>query len=144
MTGPVAEGLAAGEPAIDIEDKILSAARQNRLAGESSMPGAHDADFALLYKGRPAHLASTGEQKALLISMILAHAHLQHQRLNRPPILLLDDVVAHLDEGRRRELFALCQHMAAQTWYSGADADAFDEIKDIAAHFCIEDGQLRA
>ena len=39
---------------------------------------------------------------------------------------------------------ALCQHMAAQTWYSGADADAFDEIKDIAAHFCIEDGQLRA
>ena len=144
MTGPVAEGLAAGEPAIDIEDKILSVARQNRLAGESSMPGAHDADFALLYKGRPAHLASTGEQKALLISMILAHAHLQHQRLNRPPILLLDDVVAHLDEGRRRELFALCQHMAAQTWYSGADADAFDEIKDIAAHFCIEDGQLRA
>ncbi len=66
--------------------------------------------------------------------MILAHAHLQHQRLNRPPILLLDDVVAHLDEGRRRELFALCQHMVAQTWYSGAD-EMLDEIKDIAAHF---------
>lgn len=144
MTGPVAKGLAAEVPAVDIEDQILSAARQNRLAGESGMPGAHDADFTLFYKGRPAHLASTGEQKALLISMILAHAKLQHQRLNRPPILLLDDVVAHLDEGRRGELFELCQHMAAQTWYSGADADAFDEIKDIAAHFCIEDGQLRA
>jgi len=69
------------------------------------MPGAHDADFNLNFKGRSAHLASTGEQKALLISMILAHAKLQHQRLNKPPVLLLDDVVAHLDAGRREELF---------------------------------------
>ena len=143
MTGQVADWLAAGLPAIDIEDQILSTARHNRLDGEVRMPGAHDADFNLNFKGRSAHLASTGEQKALLISMILAHAKLQHQRLNKPPVLLLDDVVAHLDAGRREELFDLCQNMAAQTWYSGADKTAFEAIRDIAAHFYIEDGQLR-
>ena len=143
MTGQVADGLEAGTPAIDIEDQILSQARQNRGRGDSAMPGAHDADFTLTYKGRSAHLASTGEQKALLISMVLAHAKLQHTRLGKPPILLLDDVVAHLDEGRREELFGLCQQMAAQTWYSGADATAFEYIKGNAAHFWIENGQLR-
>ena len=126
MTGQVADWLAAGLPAIDIEDQILSTARHNRLDSEARMPGAHDADFNLNFKGRSAHLASTGEQKALLISMILAHAKLQQQRLNKPPVLLLDDVVAHLDAGRREELFDLCQNMAAQTWYTGADKTAFE------------------
>ncbi len=142
MTGQVADGLEAGTPAIDIEDQILSKARLNRGRGDGAMPGAHDADFVLNYKGRPAHLVSTGEQKALLISIVLAHAKLQHTRLDKPPILLLDDVVAHLDEGRREELFGLCQQMSAQTWYSGADLTAFDNIKGNAAYFSIENGQL--
>lgn len=142
LTGQAADWLDAGLPAIDIEDRILLAARQNRQAGLSHMPGSHETDLALVYKGQSAHLASTGEQKALMIAMVLAHAVLQDKRLGRPPVLLLDDVAAHLDPARRAELFALCSELTGQVWYSGVDPHAFSALGDHAQFIAVSDGQL--
>ena len=142
LTGKAADWLVNGCPAIEIEDRILLAARQNRLSGDSHMPGPHETDLVLSYKGQGAHLASTGEQKALMIAMVLAHAVLQDKRLGRPPVLLLDDVAAHLDPARRAELFSLCSDLSGQIWYSGVDPYAFAALSQTAQFFNVSDGQL--
>jgi len=142
LIGQAADWLAEGHPAIEIEDRILCAARQNRLAKSSYMPGPHETDLAITYKGQSAHLASTGEQKALMIAMILAHAVLQDKRLGRPPILLLDDVAAHLDLERREELFSLCSDLSGQIWYSGVDKHAFSALCQTAQFINVSHGQL--
>ena len=142
LIGQAADWLAEGHPAIEIEDRILYAARQNRLAKASHMPGPHETDFVMTYKGQSAHLASTGEQKALMIAMVLAHAILQDKRLGRPPILLLDDVAAHLDPARRAELFSLCSDLSGQIWYSGVDTHAFSALCQTAQFINVSHGQL--
>jgi len=111
------------DPAAVVEDKIKQDAARRRLAGDYAMlgPQSQELDTIHLDKNQPAHLASTGEQKSLMIAAILAHARLQHSRLSRPPLLLLDDVAAHLDETRRRCLFAATAQLQGQVWYSGTD-----------------------
>ena len=106
------------------------------------MPGPHETDLFMTYKGQSAHLASTGEQKALMIAMVLAHAILQDKRLGRPPILLLDDVAAHLDSARRAELFSLCSDLSGQIWYSGVDTHAFSALRQTAQFINVSHGQL--
>ena len=106
------------------------------------MPGPHETDLVMTYKGQSAHLASTGEQKALMIAMVLAHAILQDKRLGRPPILLLDDVAAHLDPARRAELFSLCSDLSGQIWYSGVDTHAFSALYQTAQFINVSHGQL--
>ena len=106
------------------------------------MPGPHETDLVMTYKGQSAHLASTGEQKALMIAMVLAHAILQDKRLGRPPILLLDDVAAHLDPARRAELFSLCSDLSGQIWYSGVDTHAFSALCQTAQFINVSHGQL--
>jgi len=142
LIGQAADWLAEGHPAIEIEDRILYAARQNRLVKASHMPGPHETDLVMTYKGQRAHLASTGEQKALMIAMVLAHAILQDKRLGRPPILLLDDVAAHLDPARRAELFSLCSDLSGQIWYSGVDTHAFSALCQTAQFINVSHGQL--
>jgi DNA replication and repair protein RecF len=142
LIGQAADWLAEGHPAIEIEDRILYAARQNRLAKVSHMPGPNETDLVMTYKGQSAHLASTGEQKALMIAMVLAHAILQDKRLGRPPILLLDDVAAHLDPARRAELFSLCSDLSGQIWYSGVDTHAFSALCQTAQFINVSHGQL--
>ena len=142
LTGKAAGWLASGCPAIEIEDRILLAARQNRLSGFSYMPGPHETDLVLTYKGQSAHLASTGEQKALMIAIVLAHAVLQDKRLGRPPVLLLDDVAAHLDPARRAELFSICSDLSGQIWYTGVDLQAFSALRKTAQFISVSHGQL--
>ena len=142
LIGQAADWLAEGRPAIEIEERILYTARQNRLAKANNMPGPHETDLVMIYKGQSAHLASTGEQKALMIAMVLAHAILQDKRLGRPPILLLDDVVAHLDPARRAELFSLCSDLSGQIWYSGVDTHAFSALSQTAQFINVSHGQL--
>ena len=79
--------------------------------------------------GTPAVLASAGQQ-ALLIAVILAHARLQQRRLGRPPLMLLDDVAAHLDVERRLSLFEAVGGLGAQSWFSGTDIDDFSGLRD--------------
>ena len=132
------------EPAALVEDKIKQDAAMRRQRGDFAMlgPQAQDLDTIHLAKNQPAHLASTGEQKALMIAAILAHARLQHSRLSRPPLLLLDDVAAHLDETRRACLFAATAELKGQVWYSGTDKSSFVKLAQIAQFLHVEDGKI--
>ena len=106
LDGTVESWLADGS-ALEAEDRFIAAARSRREAGDTVLAGPHASDMTARNSqtGGVAHLASTGQQKAILIAVVLAHARLQSRRLARPPILLLDDVVAHLDQARRQVLF---------------------------------------
>ena len=111
-------------------------AAAQRQAGDITLPGPHVSDLTAYHTatGTPAHLASTGQQKALLIGVVLAHARMQARRLNRPPVLLLDDVVAHLDTDRRRALFEAVTIVGGQSWFSGTDREDFEGLSAQLVH----------
>jgi DNA replication and repair protein RecF len=88
----------------------------------------------------PAADASTGEQKALLIGLVLTHAGLLAEMTSVAPILLLDEVVAHLDPARRTALFEEVAQLAGQVWMTGADPAAFAGIAAQAAVFEVSPG----
>ena len=90
----------------------------------------------------PARDASTGEQKALLIGLILAHAALVAETTGIIPLLLLDEVVAHLDPGRRSALFGELGKLGAQVWLTGADPAAFAEIGTSGDVFDVDSGRI--
>ena len=129
-------------PASEIEDMIKQNAKKNREANNSSIMGPHTTDLLVTHseKKQFANEASTGEQKALLITFILAHAHLQSTRLEKPPLLLLDDVAALLDPWRRDALFDACKNFSGQVWYSGSDEKSFESLKSKAQYFYVNDG----
>ena len=144
LDGPL-ERLSLDHPAVEIEDRYRAALRQNRArdaqAGRT-LEGPHLTDLEVIYqpKGIPAAAASTGEQKALLIGLILTHAGLLADMTGCAPILLLDEVVAHLDPGRREALFAEVAQLAGQVWMTGADPAAFAAVAAAAAVFEITPG----
>lgn len=117
-------------PALAVEDQLMLAARTARLNGDLAMPGPHASEFQALHLASqvPANRASTGQQKAMLIAVILAHARLQDRRLGRVPVMLFDDVAAHLDAKRRGALFDAVQSLGGQCWYSGTDDGQFKEL----------------
>ena len=92
-----------------------------------TLDGPHLTDLQVVYapKNMPARDASTGEQKALLIGLVLAHARLVAEMTGITPLLLLDEMVAHLDPGRRKALFGELAKLGAQVWMTGADPAAF-------------------
>lgn len=100
--------------------------KRDSMAGRTSA-GPHRADVLSFYKDRgvAARSCSTGEQKALLISLVLANARALSRELGAAPVLLLDEVAAHLDEDRRRHLFDEIRQMDAQVWMTGTDAALF-------------------
>ena len=116
------------------EDALLAAFARSRrddtFAGRTLL-GPHRADMAAIYaaKGVPAHLSSTGEQKALLISLVLANARALAADTGSPPILLLDEVAAHLDAARRAALYDELLHLGAQAWMTGTGAELFDGLE---------------
>jgi DNA replication and repair protein RecF len=124
------EGWLAEGSALQAEDRFIAVARTRRMAGDTALAGPHSSDMNAVnsHTDAPAHLASTGQQKALLIAVVLAHARLQARRLGRPPLLLLDDVVAHLDVARRAALFEAVGAVGAQAWFSGTDHDDFEGL----------------
>jgi DNA replication and repair protein RecF len=93
-------------------------------------------------KAMPAKDASTGEQKALLIGLVLAHAGLVAEMTGITPLLLLDEVVAHLDPGRRAALFDELDRLGAQVWMTGADPAAFVAVSARATMFDVEGGHI--
>ncbi len=130
--------------ASDFEDKIKREAKQNREANDNSLTGPHMADLRVTHieKNQLANEASTGEQKALLVTFILAHAHLQKNRLRKPPLLLLDDAAALLDPWRRDALFYACSALSGQVWYSGSDEKSFSSLKSKAQYFYLDNGKV--
>jgi DNA replication and repair protein RecF len=87
---------------------------------------------------------STGEQKALLIALILAHARLLADEQGTLPLLLMDEVAAHLDGQRREALFERLLALDVQAWLTGTDADLFASFESRAQHFRVEDAAVRA
>ena len=142
------ERLLPDHPAIEIEDRYRTVLKENRArdaAAGRTTDGPHLTDLIVIYapKNIPAADASTGEQKALLIGLVLAHAGLVAEMTGFAPVLLLDEVVAHLDPARRAALYDELARLGAQVWMTGADPVAFAEIADRAEVFEISPGHVR-
>jgi DNA replication and repair protein RecF len=130
--GPFARAglaLADADAAEDLAP-LLATMRARDAAAGRTLSGPHRAELAVthLAKGQEAALCSTGEQKALLIAILLAHADLVAERLGRSPLLLLDEVAAHLDSGRRMALFERLAAAGGQVWMTGTEPAAFAGI----------------
>jgi DNA replication and repair protein RecF len=131
----------SGDPAA-----LLHALREGRrrdAAAGRTLAGPHRTDLLVTHLGKnqPAHLCSTGEQKALLLGLILAHAELVADRAGRPPILLLDEVAAHLDPSRRAALF---ERLAGkgQVWMTGTEPALFDAVPGEATRYGVTSGTI--
>ena len=113
---------------------------RDRTAGRT-VSGPHRADLGAVYaeKGMPARECSTGEQKALLVSLILANARALSQSTGTPPILLLDEVAAHLDPDRRAALFEELAASGAQAWMTGSERGLFDGLPGDATYLAVSD-----
>jgi DNA replication and repair protein RecF len=148
LVGTVEEWLAA-MPALAAEERLaaaLVANRQNDAQTGSTSIGPHRSDLAVVLaeKGIAAELASTGEQKALLISITLAHARLQRTVRGEPPVLLLDEIAAHLDASRRAALFEALLRLDSQVWLTGTDEALFAPLRGEAQFISVREGKLAA
>jgi DNA replication and repair protein RecF len=132
------EELLPAHPAVEIEERYRAVLRDNRArdaAAGRTLDGPHLTDLKVVYapKDVAAADASTGEQKALLIGLVLAHARLIAEMTGRAPVLLLDEVLAHLDPGRRAALHGEIERLNTQVWMTGADPALFAEAtRDVA------------
>lgn len=117
---------------------------RDRAAGRTLF-GPQASDLAVLHlgKGIPAEQGSTGEQKALLISLVLAHARLVRNLSGIAPLVLLDEVAAHLDAKRRAALYRELAEIGGQVWMTGTDAAFFAEMVEGSERFLIEDGKAK-
>jgi DNA replication and repair protein RecF len=139
------EKLLPDHTAIEIEDRYRTLLKDNRTrdaAAGRTLDGPHLSDLAVRHasKNIPAADASTGEQKAMLIRLVLAHAGLIKQMTGFAPLLLLDEVVAHLDPARRAALYDALSSLGAQVWMTGADPAAFGDIIGRAQVFVVRNG----
>lgn len=139
----------ADRPAVEIEEGLIRQLAEDRgrdRAAGRTLAGPHRSD--LLVRHRPKDMAaefcSTGEQKALLVGMTLAHARLTAEVSGMTPILLLDEIAAHLDEGRRAALFSILSESGGQTLMTGTDAALFSSIADSAQFLTVSNGTVRS
>ena len=140
---------ANGVALTDIEQEIIVQLRENRgrdrIAGRTT-EGVHRTDLRVIHapKGLAADQCSTGEQKALLIGLILANAQALFERDFAPsPLLLLDEAAAHLDSDRRAALYDELAALGGQAWLTGTDCSLFDAFGDRAQRFEVSDGTVR-
>ncbi len=134
-------------PAADLEEDYLAALRNGRgrdAAAGRTLEGPHRVDLLVRHqeKNIEASRCSTGEQKALLIGLILAHARLTADMTGFAPILLLDEIAAHLDEGRRATLFDLVDGLGGQAFMTGTDQSMFAALGDRAQFFTVSHGSV--
>lgn len=139
------EQLLPDHSAIEVEDRYRALLKDSRIrdaAAGRTLEGPHLSDLVVTHasKNIPAADASTGEQKALLIRLVLAHAGLIKQMTGFAPLLLLDEVIAHLDPSRRAALYDALSLLGAQVWMTGADPAAFGDIVGRAQVFLVRSG----
>jgi DNA replication and repair protein RecF len=139
------EDLLLAHSATEIEDRYRALLKDNRgrdAAAGRTLDGPHLSDLTVTHaaKNIPAREASTGEQKALLIRLVLAHASLIKEMTGFAPMLLLDEVVAHLDPRRRAALYDALADLSVQVWMTGADPAAFGDIVNRAQIFEVRPG----
>ena len=142
------EANATSMAAVDLEERLRVALAQSRPrdrgAGRSTV-GPHTSDLTVVHapKGMPASLCSTGEQKALLVGLTLAHARLVGESSGLPPILLLDEIAAHLDARRRAALFDILEGLGGQAFMTGTDRALFEPLGDRAQFLLVHEGEVR-
>ena len=140
------EALLEESSAVEIEDRyrtMLADSRSLDAAAGRTLKGPHRSDLLVDHgpKAMPAKHCSTGEQKALLVSTVLAHARLiKSQDAGTAPVLLLDEIAAHLDAERRAGLFDELQDLDAQVWMTGTDDALFEPLEGRAEFYRVEDG----
>jgi DNA replication and repair protein RecF len=134
-------------PAVEIEEKFRRALAEGRMrdrAAGRTLDGPHRSDLVVRHrpKDMPAELCSTGEQKALLVGIALSHARLTGEMAGMAPILLLDEIAAHLDAGRRAALFSIIEELGGQTFMTGTDAALFSSLKGRAQFLTVDHGSV--
>jgi DNA replication and repair protein RecF len=143
------EAALADRPALAVEDESrarLAASRRQDAESGGVASGPHRSDLSVCHAGTGVAAAqcSTGEQKALLIAILLANSRLQAALRGVAPIMLLDEIVAHLDRERRRALFAELLALGAQAWLTGTDEDSFAELRGAAQFLRIANATIAA
>ena len=137
----------SGGAAAELEETFaenLARFRHRDAAAGRTLEGPHRSDLLVHHSGKDMEAArcSTGEQKALLIGLVLAHARLTAQTCGFAPLMLLDEIAAHLDEGRRAALFDLIESLGGQTFMTGTDRDMFAALGERARHFTVSSGTV--
>ncbi|WP_174803262.1 DNA replication/repair protein RecF [Martelella limonii] len=137
----------AEAPSIDLEDRyraLLEEERYRDAGAGRTLDGPHRSDLDVRHaaKQMEAALCSTGEQKALLIGLVLAHAELTRRISGYPPIMLFDEVAAHLDAGRRKALFERIDDIGGQAFMTGTDRALFDALGDRGQFFNVTAGSI--
>jgi DNA replication and repair protein RecF len=135
-------------PAVDVEERFRRALAEGRArdrAAGRTLDGPHRTDLVVRHrpKDMPAALCSTGEQKALLIGLVLAHARLTGELTGIAPVILLDEIAAHLDEGRRAALFSIIDDLGGQAFMTGTDRALFSSLGDRAQFLTVSAGTVQ-
>lgn len=134
-------------PAVELEEKFrhaLANGRERDRAAGRTLDGPHRSDLQVRHrpKAMPAELCSTGEQKALLVGLVLSHARLTGEMSGLTPILLLDEIAAHLDAGRRAALFSILEELNCQAFMTGTDAALFSSLNGRAQFLSVDHGAV--
>jgi DNA replication and repair protein RecF len=137
----------ASSPAVDVEERYraaLAEGRERDRAAGRTLDGPHRSDLLVRHrpKAMPAELCSTGEQKALLVGIVLSHARLTGEMSGMTPILLLDEIAAHLDAGRRAALFSILEELNCQAFMTGTDAALFSSLSGRAQFLTVDHGTV--
>ncbi len=135
------------QPAVEIEEnfrRMLADGRERDRAAGRTLEGPHRSDLIVSHrpKAMPAELCSTGEQKALLVGIIISHARLCGEMSGTVPILLLDEIAAHLDAGRRAALFAILEELDCQAFMTGTEAALFSSLRGKAQFLTVDHGSV--
>ncbi|ESZ26371.1 DNA replication/repair protein RecF [Mesorhizobium sp. L2C084A000] len=137
----------ATAPAVDVEERfrrtLVEGRDRDRAAGRT-LEGPHRSDLMVRHrpKAMPAELCSTGEQKALLVGIVLSHARLTGEMSGMTPILLLDEIAAHLDSRRRTALFSILEELNCQAFMTGTDAALFSSLQGRAQFLTVDHGTV--
>ncbi|RUW90999.1 DNA replication/repair protein RecF [Mesorhizobium sp. M7A.F.Ca.US.010.02.1.1] len=137
----------ATAPAVDVEERFrrtLADGRERDRAAGRTLEGPHRSDLMVRHrpKAMPAELCSTGEQKALLVGIVLSHARLTGEMSGMTPILLLDEIAAHLDSRRRTALFSILEELNCQAFMTGTDAALFSSLQGRAQFLTVDHGTV--
>ncbi|UDL92300.1 DNA replication/repair protein RecF [Mesorhizobium sp. PAMC28654] len=141
------ESEVSAAPAVDVEERFrrsLAGGRDRDRAAGRTLDGPHRSDLVVRHrpKAMPAELCSTGEQKALLVGIVLSHARLTGEMSGMTPILLLDEIAAHLDSGRRAALFSILEELNCQAFMTGTDAALFSSLAGRAQFLTVDYGAV--
>lgn len=145
LSGWAENEIAKNRPALSVEEELVLRYKQSRALDRHSArshEGAHKCDLQVFYgtKEMQAAQCSTGEQKALLTAILLAHAQQTRAEKGATPVLLLDEVCAHLDEARRDQLFGFLKDVQGQVFLTGTDDAIFRPLRGSASFFDVHDG----